>query len=406
MNKSVKWLWLGGVLVLLGVFGAGVGLRPILLGGCEIHGPEPGTIRAKPGPWGVLAYTPIYISAPNEILPLRTMETQPIHWFFGGMSPADVHRTLSALGLSTEACDRLLPPAAITISPQGTQCIPIKAELQVLAPAIRGAIYQLLAHFPENGAEFKFIPTDKSIVLLNDRSVPSSTRDTIRQWSCGYGKYTLIYGFPCLLSAIPDPAEKTRLMKLVSRQDTYLLRLHITPETDINALKDYWGRAFWALDVSAFLQSLKEVSAGTWLDVIELLPPIPTALLYTYPLPQNPLNGPVRRHDCHWTTFNFFRDPADERYADPNFVLEKLRNDFYPIYSDPRYGDVILFSKPDGITIHSAIFLADNFVYSKNGDTPLNPWIITTLPELLDYYSFMVAPDQQLTVSYFRNKHY
>ena len=108
------------------------------------------------------------------------------------------------------------------------------------------------------------------------------------------------------------------------------------------------------------------------MDVIELLPPIPSVQLYTDPLPQNPLAGPALRHDCYWTTINFLRDPPDDHYANSYYFLEKLKKDFFPIVTDSRYSDVVLFAKPDGVTIHSAVYLADNFVYSKNGFTDLH----------------------------------
>ena len=405
MNNAKIWLWLGGVVLLVGMFGAGWGLRPILQGGCTAQS-QPGTLLANPGPWGEIDYTPIHLSAPDELLSVRTLEERPLHWFFGSMSTADVFRTLTTLGLTAEACDRLIPPTAIKATPQGTLATPVKAEVQVLAQNVRCGIYKILGQFIENGDDLMCIPSSKIMTHLQKSGLSSATINTIREWSCNYSNYTQIYCFPCLLAAIPDADQKKRLMKAMSWEDSFLLRLHINRKTNVDALENYWGRACWTMDIEAFLQSLAEVPDGTWLDVIELLPPLPAAQLYTYPLPQNPLNGPVVRRDCHWTTFNFFRDPPDDHYADPAFVLEKLKTEFYPVNADPRYGDVVLFAKPDGVTIHSAVFLADNFVFSKNGFTDLHPWKITTIENLKAYYSFMVGPGQQLNVLYFRNKYY
>ena len=46
-----------------------------------------------------------------------------------------------------------------------------------------------------------------------------------------------------------------------------LLRLHVTPNSDINALTAYWGKASWTRDVKAILESLALVPGGADLDV-------------------------------------------------------------------------------------------------------------------------------------------
>src|SRR3974377_9553 len=122
------------------------------------------------------------------------------------------------------------------------------------------------------------------------------------------------------------------------------------------------------------------------------MPPFPPSLLYTYPVPQNPLNGPPVRQDCHWTSFNFFRDQPDARFNDPNYITDKLKTDYYLVAVEPRYGDLVLFITPDFRIIHSAVFIADNVVYTKNGPNPVRPWILLTISDLLDLYSFDVPP--------------
>ena len=42
--------------------------------------------------------------------------------------------------------------------------------------------------------------------------------------------------------------------------------------------------------------------------------------------------------------------------------------------------------------MHAAVYLADNVVYTKNGGSNLHPWILSTIPELQDLYSFQLGP--------------
>ena len=60
----------------------------------------------------------------------------------------------------------------------------------------------------------------------------------------------------------------------------------------------------------------------------------------------------------------------------PNTFATNFRQDYYPVAGDPIYGDLANSKKPDGSIIHSAIYLADVFVFTKNGDTVMYPWML------------------------------
>lgn len=273
-----------------------------------------------------------------------------------------------------------------------------------LSTEARSAIYLWLARFPQNQGQLVFVPTDDADERFQQCKVTSTAAALFWKLSCPYGHYRVLAGLPTLLSSLPTYEEKAHFMKAMTRQKTLLLRVHITAESDLNALAAYWGKGYWNTDVQAMLESLARTPNGVWVDVIELLPPFPTGLLYTFPFPGNPLDGPLQRRDCHWTTFNFFRDKPDPRNSDTRHIFEQLKQDYYQVTGDPRFGDAVLFAKPDGSIIHSAVFLAGDIVFTKNGDTPIHPWMLATIPDLLEQYSFQVAPDEKLMVVYYRNK--
>jgi hypothetical protein len=52
------------------------------------------------------------------------------------------------------------------------------------------------------------------------------------------------------------------------------------------------------------------------------------------------------------------------------------------------------------------VYLAADFVYTKNGYTDLHPWMLSTISNLFSAYSVNIPPDQKLVVTYFRNKYY
>ena len=60
--------------------------------------------------------------------------------------------------------------------------------------------------------------------------------------------------------------------------------------------------------------------------------------------------------------------------------------------------DIVFFQKADATVMHAAVYLADNVVYTKNGGSNLHPWMLSTIPELQDLYSFQLGPDEKLDI--------
>ena len=89
------------------------------------------------------------------------------------------------------------------------------------------------------------------------------------------------------------------------------------------------------------------------LDFVELLPPLASSQIYTFPFPSA---KPEDQHkDCRWTAMNFFRDVPDPRFVDSKVVMQTILTDYYPVHSEPRYGDLVAFDTdlvgPDGFLI-------------------------------------------------------
>lgn len=51
------------------------------------------------------------------------------------------------------------------------------------------------------------------------------------------------------------------------------------------------------------------------------------------------------------------------------------------------YGDVLLLANDEGDAIHSCIYLADDYVFTKNGSNILSPWLVMKLAEVSTRYS-------------------
>jgi hypothetical protein len=195
-----------------------------------------------------------------------------------------------------------------------------------------------------------------------------------------------------------DEREKTRLLKTISRAATLLVKLKIDETSDIDGLVNYWGFGGRAKDVRALLQSMASVPGGAKIDVAHLLPTFARQFIYTYP---NPSTANITNHHCHWTSLNFLNQTADERFGDEAYAREAVQANFEPISDTPRLGDIVFFLDPQGMVVHSAVFVADNIVFTKNGGALNRPWIYMELEDLITCYT---KPHEPLRTMILRRK--
>lgn len=358
--------------------------------------------RVRPGPWGELYTVPFIIAAPDELIPVRALEAGGTHWIFKNSTVSEISNLLESAGMPSEQRSSLLAPEVALVKGIDLELVPTPEMVVALPAKAREALYRKLALSPENNSAFFFIHQDTLATRFDASGVASDTLSLFHRLCCKHGDYLVFGGLPAMLAQLPSYEEKVRFIKALTRQKTMLVRVRVTKESDLRALSEYWGKGIWAPNIRAILEGVERVPGGTFTSIMALLPPLPASQLYFYPIAQaNAANGIPQVRDCHWTSLNFFRDSADTKSVDP---AAELAANYFPIAGDPHYGDVILLTTPSGEALHSAVFIADDIVFTKNGSTSIYPWMLSTIPDLLKQYSFHAPEGQQLKVSYFRSK--
>lgn len=368
--------------------------------------PSPATNPAhflKPGPWGDIEYVPLFIECPEEYLSSTTDSNADRRWFFQNFSRDKVTEYFNSIPELTNEQRQQLAKTKIENGPGGLYLTPPASVVLTLTPEARKIIYRFLTQFPENNAqrEAYVFPAANFDEYFKESEVSSTTVELVKKLCYSYGKVLLFADLPYVLDTLPAFEEQQELEKAVSRRSTLLLRLNVSPHSDVNALASYWGRAGTSKDLKPLLHSVSKLPQGERINVALLLPPLPASRLYTYPFPS--FSQP---ENCHWTSFNFFRDPPDNRFSDLKYLREKLDTEFYPMFTDPRYGDLMFLTKPNGDIVHSAVFIADDVVFTKNGGHFSAPWIFMRMPELVDSYSTFVGENEALKVVYYRSKYF
>jgi len=362
--------------------------------------PPAGALSVRPGPWGELYVRRVLVEPPDNLLPPPTLSVVAPTWVFRGKSAAELRSWIESLPLTSAQKGELLAPGNWDIQPDLIRLHRSDELAWGLSPEARSLIYTRLAEFPENAEQalpFRF-RADVAEEWFAESELSPATIDLVKRLLYRRGTSLIFSDLSLVLPKIVTPGERKQLIKTLSRKSTLMVRLRITPETDISALETYWGRGQRSRDLMPLLRSHQQRNSVASIDVIHLLPRIPRQLLYTYPLPDE--SGRSTFLDCHWTTLNFFNLQPDPRFESIDEVRRAYLEDYYVLTDKPTFGDVVMLMRRDNSVVHSCIVIADDIVYTKNGGQPSAPWILMSLSDVVAFY----PSDEPLIVQYYRSK--
>lgn len=345
------------------------------------------------GPWGTLQSFYVYIAAPDHVLKHFQVPSATTSWNFYGKTPDDVAALLDRPGIPAEHREALLDRSRWITRDDLIQVTPSRAAVLSLPPGIRSSLYRVLAQWEAN--EFQnapyFVPGGDVDGWVMKSGLREELVDAIRKTVYPVGRATCFSDVSLLVSLTTTHAEARDLLKVLSRTRTAVLRLRLDDRSDIEQIRRYWsaGEANQK-DFVPLLESIATNPAVDYLDIVHLLPPYARKLVYTYPHASHAVGG--RYPDCHWTCLNFFNYRPESRLVDTEGARVFVLENFGPGEEPYRYGDVLFLVDEEGNAIHSCVYLADDFVFTKNGSNLISPWLIMKLSEVVDRYSVQSDP--------------
>jgi hypothetical protein len=346
---------------------------------------------AETPPWGDLLKTDIWVERPEEYVAIEAQTNQPPEWFFEKQSPDKARELMLSCGLSAAQVAHAMTPERVSATPSGTFVRPDDALVFSLPAETRAALYRQQPNNPSN----RFI------------SVPFTFQgEYVDEWMAGSGLdaavlaqfKSLVYrrgpaycfsDLEWMMRALPAAKQRLSFLKAVSRQPALLVRVRVRPSTDVDKVLGYWSRGTRAKDARPLLESLKRLPEGGSVSLLYLLPPFARDRLFTFPKPPAPNQPPM---DCHWTSLNFFNETPDNRFADPSYVLQYMQSHYYPITKPTLCGDLVVILKNGTNAVHSAVYLADDIVFTKNGNNVHQPWTLMRMKDLMASYDAGDSP--------------
>ena len=354
----------------------------------------PAFTKSSSGPWGELEYTTLKLERPEESLPETMADPQPIEWNFEKFSKEQVEGLIDKAGLTAEMKSALLDKSRWKAITNGWQIFPPLEVVRDMSLEARKMIYAAFRQSPLNlYVQYPiYFEADKFDEWLAESGLPPEKQELFRKMAFHEGNSVYFYD-GLLMEWLCTPAEKRKVAQALSQTHTLLMKLHITPQTDMKALSRYWGHARRGNVMEPFLQALDEVPGGISVSVSHFFPTFARLRLYTFP---DILNNPMaHRKNCYYTAMNFFNETPSYSFVDPEVVVATLRREYVRVTTNFIFGDVLALVDNENRIVHMCVYIADDVVFTKNGATPLAPWVLMKRTEMLKQYP-MEYPLQML----------
>lgn len=360
-----------------------------------------GSSEATAGPKGRLETISITLERPDDTINVGQLIFPDPLWRFPDQTKSNVVFFLQKAGVSP--ADLAVLTASNHLDVEGHEVVitPPTELVLGLKPDVRRVVYSALGTQVENPYHRQpFFFSGTAAEWLENSGLSPSTDKLLRSLMYQRGK-TVHFADPQVITGLAD-AEKFRTMKMLSRVSTLVAKLHIDHSSNPDEIVRYWGAGGRERQLKPLVESMARLNGGAVMDVSEMLPPFARLRLYTFPKPSS--GSGELPEDCFWTAMNFFNAIPDPKFHDFDASLATLRADYLPVESGFRFGDVVAFLNSRGKPIHACVYLADDIVFTKNGATPNQPWILMKLEDVSATYLATELPRERLGISVFRRK--
>jgi hypothetical protein len=349
------------------------------------------------GRWGQLDYVPLALQRPDNYFTNAITRAETV-WTFRGYSEADLDKLFASLELEAETKSYLADRSHWRRMATGFRIAPPPKVVVGIKPGSRAKLYDVLARDPENVTVRMpfYFRGDGFDEWFANSGLSAEKLELVRKLS--YRRDNLIcFADAAAFSQLATPEESMCLVKSLWRVSTFVLQLRLSPDTDIDAVLNYWAKGGRAHVYKPLMQSLSRIDEGA-LDVASFFPPFARLRLFTFPQPDNPN---AIREDCFWSSMNFFSTQPDDRFFNPDETKKALKNDYVEITKGEReFGDTLLLLSKSGQALHMCVYIADDVVFTKNGFNQAQPWVLMKLDEMLGWYEH----DKPFDVLTFRRK--
>ncbi len=342
--------------------------------------------KSNPGPWGDLDIRSIYLEAPASMLAEMPKPNSVPRWCFPGADETSLRTLFKEAAIPASVQERLFSPQRMLAKDGVLTLFPILDDLEALTTDQRSVVYAELAKSPLN--EFQCDPV---YVLggdvedwLRGAHLSDELKNVVKRMTWRRGRALVFSDVSALLSHTHSDTDVTEIFQLMTRVRTLVADLMLPAGIDWKPLAKYWTAGRESTDTLPMLVSAAERNSISSLDITHLLPPIPRRRIYSYPTTELISRG--RMPDCHWTSLNFFNTMPQDYFLDTRLAAAHLVENYNQVEPPYQFGDVLCVQNEAKNVAHSCVYVADDMVYTKNGENTLMPWLLMWMKDVEDIY--------------------
>jgi hypothetical protein len=363
-----------------------------------VHRPAPKTYGVMAGlsqlglnqdtnaaPWGLLTALEFPLADAEELEPQYTRLLGPPRWFFSSVSEKQLTRYFITSSMRYRDRHLLLDRKYWKVTTNGCEITPPESVVYALDGVNRGKIYSALARSETNTAQRSALVLPKADIEPYLLAIGLSHVEVARLQQLTYtNKGTVCISDLGIARKVLGEESFQKLVEFLYAIPAYRLTLFVPEGSDVDALAAYWGKGGREELIKPLLRSLAHVPGGADIGVSYLLPDFARLRLYRFPNAQN--DPHAESEDCIYSSMNFFSKVPDTNFLDMNYVQAALTRDYEPARDVPTFGDLILLQDDAGQIVHMSVYIAGEFVFTKNGTNPSKPWALMRLDDMLAVY--------------------
>ncbi|MFT4586624.1 MAG: hypothetical protein ACI9VS_000596 [Candidatus Binatia bacterium] len=344
-------------------------------------GPHPPLPLPGWAAWGNLEITEILLDNHYAILSDPNLNKLPSRWFFKGRNKDSAMAILRASGLTERQLDQARECFVEEPNKAGVSLLPEAAWVLGLKPEAHSSVAFELSRSLENQHYFRPYarPTPQFNAWLYYGELSAASRPIVASAAYPQGPFTCISDKAELFTAIANQDDRRHIARFLSTRRSLSVRLHLGPDSNLDALAEYWGRGGRIRQTLPLLEAHARNPETAHIDIVNLLPPFARQSLNTYPASDS-------RENCFWTSLNFFNNRAIEGFVDVGEAAGILERDYHQIPAATWLGDLILLLDHTNMPLHSMVFIAEDIVFTKNGIGDDIPWSLGKFAEITASY--------------------
>jgi hypothetical protein len=350
----------------------------------KLAGKNASFVSDKPhtsGPWGWLEYEKFGLGDDWDFIAMSPVHRET-HWYFPNYTASKLEELFRSLALKEDQKAYLLDTSNWRLRDGKIMIEPTDELVLGLKKETRQQLYTILGQDPANVAQtyaMRF-PRESFEDRLSKAGLSRQRIEWLRELGITNESTIFISPDHALGKALTQQ-ELEQLFRAYGSVPTWRLTLRVMPDTDIAALVKYWGLGGREKVIEPLLASAQLPGNPNTVDLVEILPEFARLRIDTYP---DPMKDPLAtREDCYYTALNFFKSPPDPGLVSEIITRKEMVENYYPTMDPMRFGDLLVLVNSREVGIHICVYLADDFVFTKEGRGVLQPWVIMKLKDVL-----------------------